>query len=72
MNDTDPKKPGFWQVIVSILAAAMGVNSARNRQRDFSASSPWPFIIGGIIFGVLFVVGIALIVKVVLESTGAG
>ncbi len=71
MNDTKPKKPGFWQVVFSILAAAMGVNSERNRERDFSASSPWPFIIGGVIFGVLFVVGIALIVAMVLEGTGA-
>lgn len=72
MSDTEPKKPGFWQVVFSILAAALGVNSQRNRERDFSASSPWPFIIGGVIFGVLFVVGIALIVMVVLESTGGG
>lgn len=71
MSDTDPKKPSFWQVVLSILAAAIGVNSERNRERDFSASSPLPFIIGGVIFGVVFVVGIALIVKMVLESTGA-
>lgn len=71
MSDTKPKKTGFWQVILSILAAAMGVNSENNRQRDFGASSPWPFIIGGVIFGVLFVGGIALIVTLVLESTGA-
>lgn len=71
MNETNPKKPGFWQIVLSILAAALGVNSERNRERDFSASSPWPFITGGIIFGVLFVAGIALIVKVVLASTGA-
>ena len=71
MNDTNPKKPGLWQVVFSILAAAMGVNSQRNRERDFNVSSPWPFIIGGVIFGVLFVAGIALIVKMVLESTGA-
>ena len=71
MNDTEQNKPSFWQVVVSILAAALGVNSEKNRERDFSASSPWPFIVGGVIFGVIFVVGIALIVKLVLESTGA-
>ncbi|MEQ6884968.1 DUF2970 domain-containing protein [Salicola sp. Rm-C-2C1-2] len=71
MNDTQRNKPSFWQVVVSILAAALGVNSESNRERDFSASSPWPFIVGGVIFGVMFVVGIALIVKLVLESTGA-
>lgn len=71
MNDTEQNKPSFWQVVFSILAAALGVNSESNRERDFSASSPWPFIVGGVIFGVMFVVGIALIVKLVLESTGA-
>ncbi|KAA8984571.1 hypothetical protein CK501_05575 [Halovibrio salipaludis] len=71
VSHSDQNKPGLWQVVFSILAAALGVNSESNRQKDFSASSPWPFIIGGIIFGVVFVVGIALIVKIVLESTGA-
>lgn len=71
MDDTDEKKPGFWQVVFSVLAAALGVNSERNRERDFNASSPWPFIVGGIIFGVAFVAGVALVVMLVLESAGA-
>lgn len=71
-NRNPDYKPGFWQVVVSVLAAALGVNSRRNQERDFQSSTPLPFIVGGIIFGVIFVVSIALIVIAVLESTGAG
>lgn len=71
-NRDSDSRPGFWQVVLSVLAAALGVNSRRNQERDFESSTPVPFIVGGIIFGVIFVVSIALIVMVVLENTGAG
>ena len=72
MDDQKQTKPGFWQVVLSVLAAALGVNSRRNQERDFESSTPLPFIVGGVIFGVIFVVTIALIVMLVLENTGAG
>lgn len=72
MSDQKQTKPGFWQVVRSVLAAALGVNSRRNQERDFQSSTPLPFIVGGVIFGVIFVVTIAFIVMLVLESTGAG
>lgn len=72
MSKQKESRPGFWQVVVSVLAAAFGVNSRRNQERDFESSTPLPFIIGGVIFGVIFVVGIALIVTLVLETAGPG
>lgn len=71
MADNSERKPGFWQVVLSVLAAALGVNSRRNQERDFQSSTPMPFIVGGIIFGVIFVLSIALVVMVVLEYAGA-
>jgi len=72
LSEQKQSKPGFWQIVLSVLAAALGVNSRRNQERDFQSSTPMPFIVGGVIFGVIFVVTIVLIVMLVLESTGAG
>jgi len=59
-------KPSFLQVMMSVLAAAIGVQSAKNRERDFSQSSPMPYIVGGLIFTVLFVLSIIGVVMLVL------
>lgn len=43
------------QVIKSVLAAFLGVQSEKNRIQDFQRSSPWPFIVTGIIMTLVFV-----------------
>jgi hypothetical protein len=58
----------FWQVVSSTLAAAFGVQSSRNRERDFTHGKPLHFIIAGIIFTVLFVVAMVVIVNLVLSG----
>lgn len=60
----------FWQMIHSILAAAIGVQSGKNRSRDFSRSKPSHFIAMGVLFTALFVVVIISIVKLVLYAAG--
>jgi hypothetical protein len=68
-NDRDEApKLGFWQVVSSTVAAAFGVQSSRNRERDFAAGKPSHFIIAGIVFTVLFVLGMILLVNLVLRS----
>jgi hypothetical protein len=62
---TDPGKPGVWQVIRSVFAAAIGVQSNKNRIQDFQSNSIWPFVIGGIIFTIAFVLGLAYLVSLV-------
>lgn len=59
-----------WQVMKSILAAALGVQSEEARERDFSNASPAPFIIGGIVFTVVFVIVLVVVVQVVVRSAG--
>ncbi len=66
----EEKKPTFWQVVISVLAAALGVNSRKNQERDFQSSSPLPFIVGGLIFGLIFIIAVALVVAIVLEQAG--
>ncbi len=69
MTDKTPEqtteKPGLASVVKSILAAAIGVQTNKNRERDFTQGSPLAFIIGGFIFTALFIFTIAMIVGIV-------
>ena len=49
----------------SILAAAIGVQTDKNREKDFTQGSPLAFIIGGFVFTALFIFTIAVIVGIV-------
>lgn len=62
------KGPGVLRVLQSILAGAFGVQSNRRREEDFSEHSPLPYIIGGILFVLGFVVTVALIVRWVIST----
>lgn len=63
----EQKKPGILQIALSVIAAAFGVQSDANRQRDFSQANPIAFIIGGIVFTVLFVLTLVGIVMLVVR-----
>ncbi|VUD47304.1 hypothetical protein TDB9533_01000 [Thalassocella blandensis] len=65
-TEQDKAKPGFWSLIGSTIAAAFGVQNRKNLERDFSQSSPFPFIIAGVLFTVLFVFTLFFIVKLVV------
>lgn len=65
------QKPTFWQVVLSILAAAFGVQSQQARMRDFTHGNPAAYIVGGIVFTALFVILLVLIVKFALRAAGA-
>jgi len=60
------KPPSLWQVILSVLAALFGVQSAKNRTRDFTAGSPAVFIIVGLLAVTLFVLVLCGVVYWVL------
>ena len=60
--------PGVLKVMQSILAGALGVQSDKRREEDFSSHSPWPYIIAGILFTVGFVVTLVVVVKLVLAG----
>ncbi|GMU45712.1 MAG: hypothetical protein AMXMBFR26_04940 [Porticoccaceae bacterium] len=60
------KPPGFFAIVLSTLAAAIGVQSSKNRERDFAQGSPLPFIAAGIIFTVLFILTVITVVNLVL------
>ena len=51
-------KPGFLRVVQSVLASAFGVQSQQKYQQDFSQTAIAPYIVVGIIFVVLLVLGL--------------
>lgn len=57
-----------WQVISSVFAAGLGVQSSRNRERDFNQGRAGVFIAAGIIFTLLFIGLMVTIVKLVLSG----
>lgn len=62
----DDKPPTFWQMVHSVLAAALGVQSHKNRQRDFTHGKPVHFLLLGLLFTVLFVLLLFGTVQLVL------
>ena len=65
---TPDQKPGLLSVVKSILAAGIGVQSDKNRQRDFEQGNPLTFIVGGVIFTLLFSLCVASVVGLVLSN----
>lgn len=63
---------GLWRTLLSVLAAAFGVQSERNRQRDFAHGKPALFILLGVLFTALFVLLLYAVVRLVLGLSGAG
>ncbi len=70
-NDSQRKKLSILQTAQSIFAAAFGVQSSRNRERDFTRGSVRSFIVAGIAGTILFIVTVFTVVKLVLRAVGA-
>lgn len=56
----------FWQVLGSIFASAVGVQKQANRERDFAKGKPIHYVIGGVIFTILFVLVVLLAVNIAI------
>ncbi|MDC3386091.1 DUF2970 domain-containing protein [Gammaproteobacteria bacterium] len=59
-------KLSLVRVIFSILASFIGVQSSKNRERDFKSNNPVYFIVTGIIMTIIFIISLYLIVKLVV------
>jgi hypothetical protein len=69
-TDEKDEKPNLIQVIASVLMAGLGVQSKKNKERDFKHGSFKAFLIVGLIVTILFVVTVASVVSTVLDSAG--
>jgi hypothetical protein len=65
-----PGKLNPLQVVGSVFAAGLGVQSSKNRERDFKQGRIGVFIAAGIVFTLLFIGVIVVVVQTVLKSAG--
>jgi len=65
------QKLSILHILTSVLAAAIGVQSKKNQEKDFNGKgSIYIYIAAGIIFTVLFVITIVTVVKSILAGAG--
>nr|WP_236629744.1 DUF2970 domain-containing protein [Pseudohaliea rubra] len=55
-------------MVSSVFAAGLGVQSSRNRERDFSQGRAGSFIVAGLAFTALFIGAVLTVVKLVLAG----
>jgi hypothetical protein len=69
-NGSDEELPPltFWQMLGSALSAAVGVQSSKNRERDFARGKASHFIMIGVGFTAVFVVIMATLVSFILSQ----
>lgn len=73
MSDSDKQSeqgPGLKAIIGSVFAAAFGVQSKKNQERDFKHGKARVFIIAGVIFTLLFIATVYTVVTIVLKQAG--
>ncbi len=70
MSDEERKSLTLREMLQSTIAGALGVQSGKNRERDFNRGKPSHFIMLGLGFTVVFVLAILGVVKLVLYLAG--
>jgi len=63
----DGKPPTFWQMLHSVMAAAFGVQSGKNRERDFTHGKPVHFVALGLLFTIIFAAMLFGVVQLVMH-----
>lgn len=67
----DPgKPPSLGQVIASVAASFFGVQSSKNRERDFKHGKAAHFIAIGLLATVTFIALVVLLVRLALHQAG--
>ena len=71
MNEqTEPRQIGILQVFKSVLASFFGVQSSKNRERDFKYGKPVHYIIVGLILTICFILTLWSVVRLVMYLAG--
>lgn len=70
-DNPQEKKPGFGSIILSTLSAFIGIQSSKNRERDFAKGNFKAYVISGLIFTVLFITAIVTLVKYLIAHAGS-
>lgn len=64
------KPPTLLETVFSVLASFFGVQSEKNRRRDFTSGKPIVFIGVAIVLTVVFIFTLMLIVNAMLHNAG--
>lgn len=70
MAEPEPKPPTLLQTLGSVLASFAGVQSRKNRERDFTRGKASQFVIIGLLLTVAFVLTVWMAVKFALHLAG--
>ncbi|KXF82787.1 DUF2970 domain-containing protein [Enterovibrio coralii] len=71
MKKTDEQNEntvGILDIIKSVFAAMFGVQSDKNRVRDFQQASMVPYIVVGVVFVIVFVLGLIGVVSLITPA----
>jgi len=61
------KGTGLFSIMKSTIAAACGIQTKANRERDFENGKPSTFVIAGLVFVVIFILSMYGIVQLVMS-----
>tara|TARA_R110001592_G_scaffold260282_1_gene524724 strand:- start:46944 stop:47267 length:324 start_codon:yes stop_codon:yes gene_type:complete len=64
------QKPTFGQIVFSTLSVFLGVQSNKNRVRDFKHGNIYSYVASVLIFTILFIFCVITVVKAVLSNAG--
>ncbi|MEM9397400.1 MAG: DUF2970 domain-containing protein [Pseudomonadota bacterium] len=64
----EAQKLSLSQLIASALAAGLGVQSSKNRERDFKQGRAPVFIVTGVVFTLIFIGSVFSVVTLVLNN----
>ena len=69
MNNDKKSEVSAWSILLSAFAGLIGIQSDKNRERDFKSGKFWYFFLAGIVVTLLFILGVWLMVKLILSTT---
>lgn len=67
-----PRKVGLMMIGSTVMASFLGIRRRRDYESDAASLSLRQVVVAGIIGGVVFVIGVVVLVKVVLASLTSG
>lgn len=65
------KETNLFRVVLSVIAAMFGVQSNKNRERDFTKGRPAVYIVVGLIMTLVFILVLWTVVSLVMSTAGA-
>jgi hypothetical protein len=59
----------FLTILQSVFSSFVGIQNNANRKRDFESGKFWQFFAAGLIFVLVFILGISLTVRYLIATT---